>query len=360
MDGRSISHDERQSSIWLTGCRVEGLLICIALALGVAALLAVAPGAPGSRWERFGLFGFFALWIVLPWFLLVCGVLRPWRMRARAKAGLALLLLFGWSLAVGGIAFELMAPLGVIEVARGEFLLDIAMVGGILVGSLGLAGWQASRLWHWRSRSSAAEAEAWTARLQPHFLFNSLNGISELVASDAVRAERMIEALSRILRASMRAQASVPLGNELALVRDYLALESMRLDTRLRVRWEVVEPLPQLTVPALCLQTLVENAVRHGIARCPGGGELRITVREEDARLAITVANDLPPGGEDRRADGEGVGLASTRARLRDQFGPDASLETVRSPGCYRARMRLPLPDPSQEHVRPHARHRDR
>lgn len=344
MDERSLPADGRQSPIWTEGCKTGGLLICIALAIGVAALLAVAPGAPGSRWERFGLFGFFALWIVLPWFLLVCGVLRRWQMRARAKAALALLLLFGWSLAVGRIAFELMAPLGVIDVARGEFLLDIAMVGGILVGSLSLAGWQASRLWHWRSRSSAAEAEAWTARLQPHFLFNSLNGISELVATDAARAERMIEALSRILRASMRAEASVPLSSELALVRDYLALESMRLDSRLRIRWEMAEPLPPLTVPALCLQTLVENAVRHGIARCPGGGELCITVREEGLRLALTVANDLPPGDDDPKSDGAGVGLASTRARLHDQFGLNASLETARSQGRYLARLSLPLP----------------
>jgi len=347
MDERSFPADGRQSSIWTEGCKTGGLLICIALALGVAALLAVAPGAPGSRWERFGLFGFFALWIVLPWFLLVCGVLRPWRTRARIKAALALLALFGWSLAVGRIAFEIMAPRGVIEVARGEFLVDIAMVGGILVGSLGLAGWQASRLWHWRSRSSAAEAEAWSARLQPHFLFNSLNGISELVATDASRAERMIEALSRILRASMRAEANVPLSSELALVRDYLALESMRLDTRLRIQWEVAEPPPALTVPTLCLQTLVENAVRHGVARCPGGGELHITVRKEEGRLAVTVVNDLPPGTGDTQPDGEGVGLASTRARLLDRFGPDASLETTRSSGHYIARLSLPLPRPT-------------
>lgn len=343
MDGRSISTDRRQSALWQTGCRIEGLLICIALGIGVAALLAVSPGAEGSRWQRLGLFGFFALWIVLPWFLAVCALIRPLRLRPHLKTLSALLLLFAWSLVIGSLVFELMQPLGLIQASRRDFLADVMIIGLILTGSLAVAGWQASRLWHWRMRSSSAEAAAWTARLQPHFLFNSLNGISELVAVDAVRAEKMIGTLSRLLRGYLQAGTTVPLSQELTLVRDYLALEEIRLGTRLQVSWDLQEPLPDLHVPALCLQTLAENAVRHGISQRPEGGCLQIATREQDGLLIATLVNDLPVAISEQDCERKGIGLAGTRALLRDYHGKDATLETRIEAGRFVARLQLPL-----------------
>ncbi|MDO9596648.1 MAG: histidine kinase [Azoarcus sp.] len=346
MDRRSVLQDKRDAGAWQAGCRVEGLLVCIALGIGVAALLAVAPGAPGSRWERFGLFGFFALWIVLPWFLVVCAILRPWQTRARVKATAALVLLLGWTLAVGAVTHALMHPLGIVEASRSDYLQDIAMIGAILTGSLGLVSWQASRLRHWRTRSSTAEVEAWTARLRPHFLFNSLNGITELVATDPQRAERMIEALSRILRACLDTGSSVPLAQELAVVQDYLALESMRLEERLSVSWDLPPCLPQISVPSLCLQTLAENAVRHGATQVSGGGEVQISIREHDGQVISTISNNTASAGRAGAIEiRDGMGLASTRARLAELFGTAASLETTHTDGRFIARLSLPTTD---------------
>jgi two-component system sensor histidine kinase AlgZ len=345
MDGRSFFQDKRDAGAWQAGCRVEGLLVCIALGTAVAALLAVAPGAPGNRWERFGLFGFFGLWIVLPWYFLVCVFFRPMQIRARFKAGGALALLFVWSLVIGGITHALMQPLALVNESRWAFLQDVGMIGGILTLSLGLVSWQASRLRHWRTRSSAAEVEAWTARLRPHFLFNSLNGITELVATDAPRAEEMIEALARILRASLETGASVPLAQELAVVRDYLKLESMRLEARLRVTWSLPERLPDLAVPTLCLQTLVENAVRHGIGQLAKGGEINIAIATEPSTLIATISNDLAPGQPGTPSpEGCGLGLSSTRARIDALYGKQASLQTWTSDDRFFARLCLPAP----------------
>lgn len=344
MDGRSFFSDRRQAVIWQRGCRVEGLLLCIALGIGVAALLAVAPGAPGNRLERFGLFGFFALWVVLPWYLVSCALLRTWRVHPALKAGTALLILFAWSLSVGAATFALIEPLGLIDTTFQQFLGDVAILGVILVAILFLVGWQAAWLWHWRLRSSAAEAQALGARLQPHFLFNSLNGISELVATDAARAESMIEALSRMLRAHLDSGSIVPLSQELALARDYLALESMRLGDRLQVTWKVAGGLPDPAVPSLCVQTLVENAVRHGVAHMPNGGELRIELSTDSRQLHVEIDNDLPEHGSDRIAQGAvGIGLPSARARLAAFFGTTATLETRQADGRFLARLSLPL-----------------
>lgn len=360
MDERSILTDERRSVMWQTGCRVEGLLVCIAIGVGAAALLAVSPGAEGSRWQRLGLFGFFALWVVLPWFLAVCALIRPLRARASMKTLAALLLLFVWSLAVGAAVFELVKPLGLILVSRREFLADVFIIGVILTGSLALAGWQASRLWHWRMRSSTAEAAAWMARLQPHFLFNSLNGISELVAVDASRAEQMIGALSRLLRGHLQAGATVPLSQELALVRDYLALEEIRLGPRLQVDWALEAPLPDVSVPALCVQTLAENAVRHGIAQRPEGGCLQIAIEIRDGQLIATLSNELPPTGPAPHTVRHGFGLAGARALLYDCHGKAAGLETRIEAGRFIARLHLPFDGPRGSNPDDNARHCDR
>ena len=349
MDERSFFQDKRDAGAWQAGCRVEGLLVCIALGMAVAALLAVAPGAPGNRWERFGLFGFFALWIVLPWYFAVCALLRPLRIKAAPKAAAALSLMFAWTLVVGAMTHALMHPLGIVEESRWGFLQDVGMIGGILTLSLGLASWQASRLRHWRTRSSAAEMEAWTARLRPHFLFNSLNGITELVATDATRAEEMIEALARMLRASLGSGVLVPLESELAVVRDYLKLEAMRLEERLHVSWSLPEELPKADVPALCLQTLVENAVHHGIAQRAEGGTIDIRVESNAGVLVTTICNEFDAAStETQTSVRNGIGLDSTRARIETLFGKQASLRTWTDDGRYYACLSLPIADDHQ------------
>jgi LytS/YehU family sensor histidine kinase len=177
-----------------------------------------------------------------------------------------------------------------------------------------------------------AELGALRSQLNPHFLFNSLNGIRALVGDDPARAQDAITQISRILRYTLRSRAEemVSLERELSIVDDYLALEALRLDTRLSVARHIDDGALTLPIPTMLVQTLVENAIKHGISELPEGGVLELSARVHDDELAITVANPRPTARR-KRLDGDdagtGVGLANARERLRLLFGTNATLD---------------------------------
>jgi len=168
-------------------------------------------------------------------------------------------------------------------------------------------------------------------QLSPHVLFNSLNGLAELVRQDPVAAEQAILDLSELYRALLRHgdRAAAPLGDERALVQRFLAVEGLRLGVRLRVQWEWDERLDPVETPPFLLQPLVENALKHGIAPQPEGGTLEISLRRHNGGLILRVSNSGRPLG---LVPGAGVGLSNLEARLRLAYGSTASLH-LRSEG---------------------------
>ena len=153
------------------------------------------------------------------------------------------------------------------------------------------------------------------AQLHPHVLFNALSGLTELVHEDPDAAEEALLELSRMLRLLL-GQANhplLPLREERELIRSYLTLEKIRLGAQLRVVWEWPEAVDSLRFPPLLLLPLVENAIKHGIAQQPGGGELRITALRRDRELHLRVAN---PGPAASQAQGHGLGHGNLRERL--------------------------------------------
>ena len=189
---------------------------------------------------------------------------------------------------------------------------------------------QASRL---ASQLAEARLEALSSRLNPHFLFNALNSIAELVHRDADAADRMIIGLSALLRSSLEqaAHSEVPLEDELRLLGHYLDIEKIRLGERLRVEWDVAPDTREALVPPLLLQPLVENAVRHGISRRLSPGSIRVQAQRQGGELQIEIRDD---GNEPGSAGGGfGIGLATTRDRLGALYGGAASLELRRGDG---------------------------
>jgi two-component system LytT family sensor kinase len=171
---------------------------------------------------------------------------------------------------------------------------------------------------------AASELQALKMQLHPHFLFNTLHGISTLIDTDQTIAKAMVVKLSGLLRCALEHGSSdlIPLREELKFIREYLELEKMRLGPRLTAIWSIDPETQRTLVPQLILQSLVENAVRHGIACSRDGGWVEITSKKRNATVELRVRNSI--GG--KRTAGTGVGLKNADARLRYLYGDEAVL----------------------------------
>lgn len=163
---------------------------------------------------------------------------------------------------------------------------------------------------------NALERDALRARLNPHFVFNALNNLRALILEDPERARDMVTRLSRTLRQALAHNRSeqVTLAEELAVVDDYLAIESIHFEQRLQVQRHINADALQAQLPAMALQLLVENAIKHGIAQRPGGGEVQIHAALDHGVLRLQVDN--PRAGDRVPPHGHGVGLAYLHAQL--------------------------------------------
>ncbi len=208
-----------------------------------------------------------------------------------------------------------------------------------------------------RLRASQLEAKLATAQLHalkmqlhPHFLFNTLHSISELVHDNPARAESMIVRLSDFLRLTLDHVGipEVPVSEEIDFLRRYLEIEQMRFEDRLTVEWEIDPATANVRVPNLILQPLVENALKHGISRNTTQGLVRISCKQEDGRLAMTVYNNgpVPRRGPVNLTEPvrEGVGLNNTRSRLERLYGGNHHIDFRRgAEGGFEVTIRIPI-----------------
>jgi len=189
-----------------------------------------------------------------------------------------------------------------------------------------------------------AELRLLKSQLNPHFLFNALNTVRSLIADNPARAQNAVTRLAKTLRYTLTSPQNelVTLSQELDIVADYLELESMRFEDRLRIELHVPDEAAAVHIPVMLLQTLVENAIKHGIAQLPSGGLLRVSATVQNGMLMLDVENPRPPAPAVTAQ--EGVGLQNARDRLRLLFGARASLELDLShPSVTTARLRIPV-----------------
>ena len=180
------------------------------------------------------------------------------------------------------------------------------------------------------------------SHINPHFIFNSLNSIRALVDENPKRARRAITELSNILRSSMQAEKSetVTLERELDIVKDYLALEQMRFEERLKIEFDIDEDTLQQQVPPMMLQTLVENAIKHGISKQVLGGVVRIVAIFKDNVMQLQVQNT---GQLIANPNGEGFGIKSTQDRLNLMYQGKAVFE-IKNLGAAMVESKVTLP----------------
>ncbi|MDY6947455.1 MAG: histidine kinase [Pseudomonadota bacterium] len=192
----------------------------------------------------------------------------------------------------------------------------------------------------------SAELRLLKSQINPHFLFNSLNSVRALIAEDPSRARDAVTQLAGLLRYTLRSdhEELVTLERELETVGIYLALESLRLGERMRVELDVAAGAQDIRVPVMLLQTVVENAIKHGIAELPGGGALRICASLRDEDLHLEVQNPRPVNPPPHEQPGSGLHNAAERLRLL--FGSRATIELDLSQSNQATvRIRVPSSD---------------
>jgi sensor histidine kinase YesM len=185
------------------------------------------------------------------------------------------------------------------------------------------------------TRLAQTRLQLLSMQLQPHFLFNTLNTIAELVHEDPEAADRMIAGLSDLLRKTLDLGAAheVSLHDELGVLELYLDIQRIRFGDRLEVKVDVPEDARDARVPALLLQPLVENSIRHGLAATTAAGRIEIRARQHGGRLTIEVVDDGEPVVSEPAGGRKGIGLSNVRARLEALHGPDFSMELAPAPG---------------------------
>jgi len=314
---------------------------------GLALVLSLAPGVLGDRWIYFALTSMVIQWVsllTLAALYLLRQPLRRLRPQHVAYVALALLLLSTWL--VTGAAWLLLRGIWTLSTETWQTHLLRFTGIALTVGLLALAAFQN----HWRTRQLAvmakqAELESLQARIQPHFLFNTLNTGAALVHDRPADAEQLLLDLADLFRAALGGPREIPLQEELALTRRYLEIEALRFGRRLQVQWHLPDVLPQARIPALSIQPLAENAIKHGVEPTPEGGVLEISLACVMGMAQIVVRNALPPQGASAHG-GHNVGLKAVSARIHAFTDGRGRLETSTRDGHFTATLLLPLDAP--------------
>jgi len=329
-------------------CSLTTAFVLILGSLLLAFVLALADFSPRYDFlTEVGLRGLFIAWIAWLSAALLCAMrrwLEAWRAFRAGAAAFATVLLV--TLAVGGAAQAGLARIGYPE---GTGLEPWAFYGRILaISALVTLAWLRHQYVQsrWRSQiraESIARLDALQARVQPHFLFNSLNTIASLIRKEPATAEELLLDLAEVFRAILKKTGKlVPLSEEIALTRQYLGIEQYRLGPRLKVAWDMRQAPGDALLPPLSLQPLVENAIRYGIEPALNGGKIEIQGRLARGSLVLSILNSLPEEVVRRSRPGNGVALENLQARLESCFPNRARLYTSQADGRYQVRIVIP------------------
>lgn len=198
------------------------------------------------------------------------------------------------------------------------------------------------------SAQTQAKIEALQARIRPHFLFNSMNTIANLIHVDPDKAEEAVLDLSELFRSSLGKHDFVSLREEIQITQRYINIESLRLGERLKVIWNVPRILPSLQMPALILQPLVENAIYHGIEPIQAGGVIDVVIDIDETQVSIHISNPLPEQVKTGRRKGNQIALNNIKQRLALSYGEASSMTIKHSDKQHCVVLIIPL-DPKKD-----------
>lgn len=330
-------------------CSPTSLLMLVLL----SELLAVAYAVLLSGVRRFDFLllayaSLFLLWATLGGAAILCRLRRVFtRLGTARSAGLSFFVCLVWVALLSLLCQFMLSSSS--ELSPGLdwwWILDSLVLAAIIIGISLRYVYLGQQLRQRQQSALTARLDALQSRIRPHFLFNTLNSISSLIAVDPARAEQAVEDLAALFRANLSgSQQLVSWAQERALCQSYLRIEQNRLADRLQVDWQEAELDAPVMVPSLILQPLLENAILHGIQRLPGGGTLCVRVEHGADLLVVEVRNPCP--GQAARGEGNGQGGNNIRQRLEALYGSRASLDLQSAEDHFVARLSLPAAGPS-------------
>ena len=329
-------------------CEARAVLVVVVVAQLMAIVLALAGSYYGAfSFERLALTSFFMQWVALTSAALLCMLRRHLNRLGPAWAATGVVIL----VVLDTLLFSVLARL-VLAWALPDLLSERALlaqhvwinvaIAAILAGGVMRYFYVQEQLRIKEQAELEARIQALQSRIRPHFLFNSMNIISSLIAVDPEAAEQAVEDLARLFRASLRETGiQVTLKEELDLCKRYARIEKLRMGERLRLEWQVQIDAEHVLIPLLTLQPLLENAIYHGIQPRPDGGTVTVRVVWDGDMLAVSMSNPLP-GEAEAAVSGNRMALSNIRHRLAALYGDRAHVEAAANNNEYRVSLRYP------------------
>jgi len=337
-------------------CGVTGIAALVLMGELLALVLVLSTdGLNPFNWQRLGLVSLTILWVILPSAALLCR-LRPFLARRSHKvaAAISYACLLGVLAVVLGVQHWWLADMAGQAIDYWSLLANM-LVGAICAGVVLRYAYLQQQLHNQQQAELGARIEALQSRIRPHFLFNSMNSLASLIAVDAERAEKLVEDLSALFRASLADSKLVPLAQEIQLAKRYLEIEALRLGERLQSEWQLDNLPEHAELPSMLLQPLLENAVLHGIARRREGGTIQIEIRQiviggAPRELLLSIQNPVAVSETDESRNahvGNGMAMENIRQRLSAFYGNRFRFSAGAHDGErgkeYRVELRLPL-----------------
>jgi two-component system sensor histidine kinase AlgZ len=345
---RRQGHTEKPQALFLPNfCGAPAIIEILIIAEVVAMILTMARGlqAGANVLQDFIAISLFMLWLALASAAVLCIARKPLANARPRNAYLicyVLLLLTTVLVSALGIMLDQWQQLGLIEPGYAGAFLSRNLSISAIVSALALRYFHVQYQWKRQiERQADSRIESLQARIRPHFLFNSMNTIAALIELKPDVAEQAVHDLADLFRASLtEARKLVDFEDEVELAQLYLRLETLRLEDRLQVDWDIDAVPAGLSLPRLTLQPLLENAIYHGIEPSPEGGRISIAATVSDDKVELCIRN--PVVAHAPRRDGFHIALDNTRERLHLALGNTATLDTLEEDGWFEARIVLP------------------
>lgn len=313
------------------------MLVLVSELLSIVIVLASSSIAH-FNWERFAVISFFVQWVAISSAALLCR-LRPWLSRMEPRTAVLLSYLIipcnTWIVSWVGQWVVASSPAALVSPFKEEILTHVAIasiVGGLIIRYFYLQAQLVAR----KQSELLHRIQALQSRIRPHFLFNSMNIIASLIATDPDTAEGVVEDLSELFRASLNDVGNqVPVNDEINLCKRYLRIEQLRLGDRLKVAWDVRSVPDDVCIPMLTLQPLLENAILHGIQPLPDGGVIDIAVSYQHGIFELKITNPIPTKQTTAEDRGNHMALENIKRRLSALYGDRAKLTSYTENNRY-------------------------